>query len=240
MKVNPHKSIFISGEIGRVGRQSRQSHRSGQHFLDFGGPAGPLLVPQARSLKYLGVVVSYQRFEDKALAHRLSSDSATRQRLTEVLHANTYLSLRRRLELYMACVRSTATYGLAVVGLSREGVQHLNAFQIRRIRSLAKSPVRNARESTSDLLQRVSQQRPVEAIMHQLQWSIKRRMLPQTSWQQDGLDRLQLLVASTQIESASHVAAEVACPTCGIYFWRPAGHENPSRKDAWTVLLLQQ
>ena len=61
MKVNPRKSIFISGVIRRVGRQwmqSRQSHRSGQHYLDFGGPAGPPLVPQANPLKYLWVIVS--------------------------------------------------------------------------------------------------------------------------------------------------------------------------------------
>ena len=76
---------------------------------------------------FAATVVSYQRFEDQTPAHRLGSASATRQWLTRILHASRYLSLRRRLELYMASVRSAATYGLAAVGMTRKGVQHLNA-----------------------------------------------------------------------------------------------------------------
>ena len=131
MKVNPHKSTFISGVIGKVGRQwlrNRQSRGGIGRTLDFGTPGQPLLVPQSTTLKYLGVIVSYQRFEDQTLASRLQSASVTRHRLLKVLHASRFLPVQKRLQLYMACVRSTALYSIPVIGIKPKGVRQLQAF----------------------------------------------------------------------------------------------------------------
>ena len=90
MKVNPHKSTFISGIIRKVGRQwlhAHQSHRAGSN----GTPSDLLKIPQSSMLKYLGVIISYRRCADQTSSARLQNASVTRQSLVKVLHASHFL-----------------------------------------------------------------------------------------------------------------------------------------------------
>ena len=200
MKVNPHKSTFISGVIGKVGRQwlrNRQSRGGIGRTLDFGTPGHPLLVPQSTTLKYLGVIVSYQRFEDQTLASRLQSASITRHRLPKVLHASRFLPVQKRLQLYMACVRSTALYGIPVA------------------RAIARSPVHLTRKTTVSLFQRLGL---LPAMDHMCKMLEKALTAPEATWQREALERLQILSGEHSVQPASFVTREISCPVCGLYF----------------------
>ena len=218
MKVNPHKSTFISGVIGKVGRQwlrNRQSRGGIGRTLDFGTPGQPLLVPQSTTLKYLGVIVSYQRFEDQTLASRLQSASVTRHRLLKVLHASRFLPVQKRLQLYMACVRSTALYGIPVIGITPKGVRQLQAFEAKHVRAIARFPVHLTRETTVSLFQRLGL---LPAMDHMCKMLEKALTAPEATWQREALERLQILSGGHSVQPASFVTREISCPVCGLYF----------------------
>ena len=154
MKLNPQKSSFISGLGGTACAQWVKRHRrggSGGPFLNFGTPHGPLWIPLRRHFTYLGIVASYDCFEDRTLRARICASTVARQRLLRVLHSGKYLSLHKRLELYTACVRSSTLYGLAVVGITRAGVRQLCSYKAKHIRAIAKAPSHIYRETAEHL-----------------------------------------------------------------------------------------
>ena len=125
MHLNPHKSAFILGTTGsgcKAWVQQRVQKVRGKQMINFGTAHQPLCIPIERSSKYLGVIVSYGKYEDETLRRRLQAAQVTRQRLVKILHSSRYLSLPKRLELYTACVRSTSLYGLGVAASRRRGL----------------------------------------------------------------------------------------------------------------------
>ena len=118
MCVNPSKSSVALNLKGSAAKRWIRLHTStvdGKPAINFGYPSQPLLVPKASSMVYLGVVASYGRFEDATFQHRLKAAIHNKQRLQRILHSQR-LSLRYRVRLYVACVRSTLMYGLHAVG----------------------------------------------------------------------------------------------------------------------------
>ena len=112
MVANADKSSVIMGIRGTSARKWIQSHqvaRNGQKFVNFGLPSAPLLVPSVKQFGYLGVQVSYGAFEMQTLLFRQQAASANRARLVRILH-HRQLALRRRVSLYLSCVRRFARH----------------------------------------------------------------------------------------------------------------------------------
>ena len=127
MCVNPGKSSVALSLKGSAAKRWIRQHTcmvDGKHAINFGYPGQPLLVPKANSMVYLGVVASYGRYEVATFQHRLKAAIQNKQRLQRILHCQC-LSLRYRVRLYVACVRSTLLYGLHAVGFSHEVLRQM-------------------------------------------------------------------------------------------------------------------
>ena len=115
--------------------------------------------------EYLGIIASYKDFEFRSLQHRLSAADSNYGRLKRILHSTKYIGTRRRLIVYNACVRSSATYGLLAVGLTQAMLDKLCKFEIRHIRAIAKAPRHLYHEASTDLLNRLKQNTPVHFLL---------------------------------------------------------------------------
>ena len=156
MCVNPSKSMVVLNLKGSVARRWVRLHSSlvdGKPAINFGCPSQPLLVPRATSMVYLGVVASYGRFEVATYRHRLKAAVHNKQRLQRVLHCKR-LTVKYRVRLYVACVRSTLMYGLHAVGYSSEVLRRLDSYDARALRGIANAPVHLTRENNVSLRKR--------------------------------------------------------------------------------------
>ncbi|CAE7647723.1 unnamed protein product [Symbiodinium sp. CCMP2456] len=172
MQVNADKSKFvykIDGGPLRRWFDKRYSVKGHEHFLNMGKPFQPLLLRVDDRIDYLGVVMSYDNFEEQSLNKRLQAARANLARLSKHLFARRGLSLRHRVSLYRVCVRSAALYGLASVGLPDKGHQTLQRFEIKHIRAIAKSPGHITHEANAELYQRLECTPVVDALQAQLQ-----------------------------------------------------------------------
>ena len=114
MQVNSSKSALVVSLKGNAAKQwlRRKQQRTPQgRWISVGTPHQPLLIPREDRMVYLGIIASYQNFELQTYRHRLHVARGNRQRLLKTLHA-AGLSLKCRVRLYEACVRSSLTYGL--------------------------------------------------------------------------------------------------------------------------------
>ena len=169
MVVNSDKSSVVIGLKGSQAKRWIRQHtvaKAGRKCIDFGVPGDPLCIPMVDSFVYLGIVVTYKQFELLSLQHRVKTASANRARLNKLLHSKQH-ALRRRVSLYLSCVRSTLLFGLHVVGLTDATLKKLEAVEARHLRSIARSPVHLTRESNHALRTRLCVRSPARD-MHSL------------------------------------------------------------------------
>ena len=179
LQVQPQKTKVV---LALRGRQARLWIR--RHTLDtpdgrvllIPAPNGkPHHLPIVSSIKCLGVVLSYGDFEGATLTHRLSCAEANRSRILRVLHSRS-VSLRRRVQLWRACVFSSAVYGLHVVGLWPKHLRRLTVALVRHLRAIAGSFAHIHHEASRALLDRLGVADPLEAIRQ------RNQTLVESSW----------------------------------------------------------
>ena len=222
MVANPSTSEFIcvsrDPSIKRM-IGSRLSKIGGKQYIDLGGPGRPRLVKFVLEFEYLGIIASYKDFEFRSLQHRLSAADSNYGRLKRILHSTKYISTRRRLIVYNACVRSSATYGLLAVGLTQAMLDKLCKFEIRHIRAIAKAPRHLYHETSKDLLNRLKQNTPVHFLLKIAKSKIEKVDLPNEfrSSLSLSIDTLERYVAG-QGPQRAHCSQQIPCPTCGLFF----------------------
>ena len=233
MVVNADKSSVVIGLRGSVAKRWQKAHtvfQKGVKGLNFGTPAEPLVVPIVSQLTYLGIQASYGQFEMQTFQFRQQAASANRARLAKLLHSR-QLALKRRLSLYLSCVRSSLIFGLHATGLNEAVLRRLEATDSRHLRALARSPSHITHESTTALRKRLQTSSPATALQELLQRRIAGCQDAQgKAVMQVHLNQLQRIlghsVTSTQ-ESTElglgklvpcHADQQVACPICGLYF----------------------
>ena len=221
MVANADKSSVIMGIRGTSARKWIQSHqvvRNGQKFVNFGLPSAPLLVPSVKQFGYLGVQVSYGAFEMQTLLFRQQAASANRARLVRILH-HRQLALRRRVSLYLSCVRSSLIFGLHAT------LRKLDATDSRHLRAIAKSPSHITKESTTALRLRLRVQSPEEAIVALLRRRIA--CCQEAASVEDLQSHLSALLSNAHTSEGvspspsivpCNAKQPVACPVCGVYF----------------------
>ena len=225
MVVNPQKSVVICSLFGRLSKQwcrNRIQKSARGYFLCVGPVHQPLRIPIQSSMVYLGVVVSYGNYELQTMKHRLRIANCSRQRLIRILHSSRHLTIKQRLEMYMACVRSSAIYGLPAVGFTTASLNLLRTFEQKHIRAMAKSPVHLTRETTSELYLRLGIKEPDSAILCILQAQCRRsqaRSLEADQWRHASIQTLMTYIAARSA-GLQHIAVDKStpCPTCGQYF----------------------
>ena len=81
-----------------------------------------VLIPIQKETKYLGVIISYQNFEDASLKHRLSLMHVGFKRLQRWLTGKHGLSVAQRFQLWRTCIYPILSYGIFAMGLSKQGI----------------------------------------------------------------------------------------------------------------------
>ena len=230
MLVNSDKSTLVLGIRGTQAKSWIRKHlvvRAGRKCLDLGTPGAALCIPVADHLVYLGVVASYKGYENQALQHRLKAASANRSRLNKLLHSR-QLHVRRRISLYVSCVRSSLLFGVYAVGLNEWSLRRLVAADSRHVRSIARSPAHLSHESNAALRNRLQIQGPLQDLIA----TMKRReaACSDVAFVQHLQDLGQWIQHSLKTPEDVDLpddhgklrwcgpAEGVACTVCGVYF----------------------
>ena len=225
MKVNPLKSVVVCSLQGRLSKQwCRQKIQKSSRgvFLCLGPVHDQIRIPIQSSMVYLGVVVSYGNYELQTMQHRLQIARASRQRLIKILHSSQHLGVHKRLELYMACVRSSAIYGVNAVGHTSASLNLLRTFEQKHVRAIARSPSHVSRETTAALYLRLGIKEPDVALLSILEAQCKhltRLGRDIEDWRKISMQALQdyITAKGSGLREIS-VDKSCPCPTCGLYF----------------------
>ena len=227
MKVNPAKSQLIVQIRGAAAQRwlRKHLHRTATGWVvELGTPAQSLRTPRVRQMVYLGVIASYASFEQQSCMHRVKAAMANRHRLAKILHSRS-LSLRQRVRIYHACVRSCLLYAQHAVGVNGSVLRKLEQFDARALRAIARAPAHLTHETTSALRARLYIESPTSALANILRRRVQASQIT-PAWFSEILWQLEEHVAvaqhTSQVElvSASGNLEEfgVACPDRGQYF----------------------
>ena len=128
LQVQHKKTQLIVAYKGRQAHQwwkANTATTSEGRFLLIPQPHSKALrLPIVSQLTYLGVILSYVDAATATVEHRLQIAEVQRARLLKVLHSRT-LPLGKRVHLWIACVRSSALYGLHLVDLQQRHIAHV-------------------------------------------------------------------------------------------------------------------
>ena len=206
---------------------------------------GVVRLPLVKQHTYLGIRVSYQNYEALTLSHRLQHSWSAFHRLLPALRSKS-LSLRQRLQIWQACPYASLAYGLDCLCLGMPELTKLRKHAVRQLRTLCKSPVFIARESTTQFLERLGKSDPALQILNRCISRVKLRQAGPVSelwptathrwWNHLRLHAEALLAQAPQLwtqtpDGSAQPAGQsihltplpypvkpVSCPDCGQYF----------------------
>ena len=227
MCINPEKSRLVVSLRGSAASRWMRLHSRQTPtgvLINLGTPISPTWIPRVNSIVYLGIVASFQGFELQTLRHRLQAASQNRHRLLKVLHSRV-LTIHERVRLYVACVRSSLLYGLHATGLTAPAIRKLEAFDIRSLRAISKSPVHIPKESNVQLRARLKVCTPTQCLDKLLLKRISTLPDVDKPW----FSKVQQALEAANSQSTQTVdlhfspAGEpgIPCPECGVAFCNP-------------------
>ena len=232
MRVNPEKSTIIFGLRGRSFHKwlrKRLFSKQKQRRVNMGTPSEPLVIPVQDRMAYLGVVVSYQQFEMQTLQRIMKVTNLQKHRLVKVLHSTRGLSLKHRIRVYLACVRSTTMCGLHAIGVTPRGAARLSSVELRHLRAPARSPVHITRERNQLLLARLGVTSSYDYLSKLLKGRIER--VDQAKLTE--LDACR--AAPTQAASPAGEGAG-SVPDMRSLLYGPECHAQASCQETWYIL----
>ena len=150
MQVNPDKSSLLirsSGSALARWVKARTFRRKDQKLIRLGTPFQPIDVGLATRIPYLGTVMSFDSFETQTADLRIQQAKVAVARLSRVLFKKQGLSVQHRLRVYRTCVRSTMSYGLAVVGTSPQALKRLSSLESKHVQCITGNPRKEDNES---------------------------------------------------------------------------------------------
>ena len=210
LQVQHRKTQLLLAQNGRLAHKWWQAHTASTkdgRFLRIPQPGQKdLHLPIVPQLTYLGIVLSYKDATTATVEHRLHVAEAQRARLLKVLHSRT-LPLRKRVQLWVACVRSSALYGLHLLDLQQKHVVRITVVLVKHLRAIARSFAHMSQEASQTLLLRLGVEDPLPFLLRAGQ-----KLLTKTLQSQDPMVHqpriLQWLAHITEARLAldSHVA----------------------------------
>ncbi|CAE7466615.1 unnamed protein product [Symbiodinium sp. CCMP2592] len=168
LQVQHRKTQLIVAYKGRQATQWWRAHTATTaegRFLLIPQPGSKALrLPIVTKLTYLGIILSYVDATTATVDHRLQVAEAQRARLLKVLHSRT-LPTTKRVQLWQACVRSSALYGLHLVDLQQRHVVRITVTLVRHLRAIARSFAHMTQESSRALLERLNVEDPLLSLL---------------------------------------------------------------------------
>ena len=112
---------------------------------------------------YLGVVISYRKFEMDTIKHRLDIAKGQFARLKPVLKCQA-VPLKLRLHLWKACLPATLLHGIVATGFPEAGAKLIVTLMVQQIRQIAKSHSMWTHETNSEIMHRLGIIHPAQAL----------------------------------------------------------------------------
>jgi len=135
--------------------KARTFRRKDQKLIRLGTPFQPIDIGLATRIPYLGTIMSFDAFETQTADLRIKQAKAAVARLSRVLFKKQGLGLQHRLRVYRTCIRSSISYGLAVIGTSPQALKRLTSLEAKHVRCISGNPRKEDGESAEVIFQRL-------------------------------------------------------------------------------------
>ena len=112
---------------------------------------------------YLGVVISFRKFEMDTIKHRLDIAKGQFARLKPILRCQA-VPLKLRLHLWRACLPATLLHGIVATGYPEVGAKLVTTLMVQQIRHIAKSHSMWTHETNRDIMHRLGIVHPAQAL----------------------------------------------------------------------------
>ncbi|CAE7244681.1 RXLR78 [Symbiodinium sp. CCMP2456] len=126
------------------------------------------------STKYLGVIISYNHFEQQTLQHRISEAKQKLHLVRKFVHNRRIASTKSRLKVWLGTVQSTLLTGIAEVGLSEDSAQSLRSWHAYKVRTVLNQPAHIGRVSTKDLYAIYKLEDPAQLVLKRLRKRLRK------------------------------------------------------------------
>ena len=169
MKISVEKTIVLLGLRGQQARtvlqhMTTRDPRKGRLFR-IPASSGEIRLPIVRQHTYLGVQLSYERFEHQTLLDRIKHCWTAFNRLLPAFRSKG-LTNAQKLRIWKACPFASLFHGLDCAQLDNADQARLRKHVVRQLRILDKAPSFITRESAGDLLHRLAIPEPLQTLQN--------------------------------------------------------------------------
>ena len=159
LDVSADKSVFLLEVRGSKANQILKDITcklpSGKGII-----AGRWKLPLRQSHPYLGIMLSYRRFEQESYQHRKDKAISTFARLAHVLKDRRALSDSMRIRLWQSLVWPVLSYGLTTSGLTAEILRDCTSLVAKQLRIITRSHSYYTRETNAEIFAKTSVSAP--------------------------------------------------------------------------------
>ncbi|CAE7334859.1 unnamed protein product, partial [Symbiodinium microadriaticum] len=173
-------------------------------------------LPLVDHTEYLGMIISYDGFEQQSLKHRLTKAHNRRWALASVLHSRR-LRIPYNLNIWRSCVYSTMNYGVAHCGLSGAQVGELQKAVMKHTRAIISNQAFLTGDTHESIMQRFSIPKVQEDLRKELNRTTQAQLnssdwMYNSCWQEHLHRRLDQHIPEP--DSDLDERHEWACPFC--------------------------
>ena len=167
---NPKKTVILlrleGSQAAKTGKLFLVKTNEGT-FAQIPRSNGTTLIPVVHQHTYLGCQLSYHRFEQLTINHRIHIGRTAFQRLRSWLAKRHSVTSRTRAQVWRTCIFSSYTHGLAAAGLTQAGLRKLIFRCNADIRTVGQSPGHITHETNSDITHRLGIVEPLTLVKEQ-------------------------------------------------------------------------
>ena len=224
MKINFQKTQALLLTTGtaksKILKHYIRHHSEGRRLLL--SPSDPTnWIPLVTQAEYLGLIISYERFEALSTRHRISKAHQRRWALASILHSRK-LAKPYKLHIWRSCVQTTMLYGLHCLGLSQQLMHELQVASMKHIRTI----VSDQQHLTGHTHQEIMRKFNIDSMMTQLQKAHARELqlqkhhdwMQQYKWNQHITRSFASLSEPTVPDESDKEQDTWACPLCDSFF----------------------
>ena len=222
-RVNPTKSALLlqlHGGSAVTARRMLMRTMAGNKFVSL--PSGRLISYKTQ-VPYLGIILSYQDYEMRTLAHRLKASKAAMAEVAHAVRNHRVLSESRRKSIWTITAWASALYSLHVVGVTQAGLNRLQSHMVYQLRFVLRSYSQETRETNQELLRRSRVQPAQQQLQKRMEKFIQRQIRLDSELCSFYLPRARRLHIVLRNMSAEYIPISVqeqriACEDCGAVF----------------------
>ena len=154
----------VAGTQSTAVRKRMVRRNSEGEYISLDVAGNKTLIPVVERHDYMGMVLSYDSFEDLSFQKRFEAAGNNYKRLKKFLHSR-LLPRQQRVRMWSMCVWTSLSYGLSTVGITPASAARLRGLTARHWRAIAQSPRHLTGETTEALQARLGLKDPMDMLV---------------------------------------------------------------------------